>query len=468
MRHWRLSEFTIAIEESCKSTLLYNSFMGALARLDRETAEKLASLLPGPMGKFRTGPFPAVADAIVQQDRHLAELARGGFLVPDDCDERAAVAELLEKERNYAFHLILLPHEDCNFRCTYCYESFARGKMQPHIVEALEQLVKAKAREFRIINVGWFGGEPCLALDIIERLSRSFQAACAATDARYLSSMTTNGYFLSRRNVEMLLKGGVRHFQVTLDGKPEDHDRVRHLRGGQPTFRRIAANLVGMTGIEGEFSVAVRVNFSQASLPSMPDFVSELAEKLTGDARFFLDFHAMGKWGGPHDAVLPVVDAGGAHRARIALNAMAACKGFPPAAFRDALQPHGSVCYAGKETSMVIGSDGRIYKCTVAFEDPRNHVGWLRRGGLVEIDHDKWQRWVKPSSQSGKCGACAFSASCQSRACPLAAMDEGEPPCPYTEDELGDIIRLAAGPTSAVPGRDRRRYVSDEEVMAAT
>jgi wyosine [tRNA(Phe)-imidazoG37] synthetase (radical SAM superfamily) len=32
---------------------------------------------------------------------------------------------------NRLLDLTLLPIEQCNFRCTYCYETFADGKMKP-------------------------------------------------------------------------------------------------------------------------------------------------------------------------------------------------------------------------------------------------------------------------------------------------------------------------------------------------
>src|SRR3712207_7092344 len=34
----------------------------------------------------------------------------------------------------------LLASEDCNFRCTYCYEDFARGTMQPEVREGIKAM----------------------------------------------------------------------------------------------------------------------------------------------------------------------------------------------------------------------------------------------------------------------------------------------------------------------------------------
>jgi uncharacterized protein len=460
MRQWSVSSYTMLVPGAREgNALLYNSFMGALARIDAAFLSELVRRFGLVPGKYRPDTQPSVDERAIEADPRLIELARGGFLVPVDLNERNVVSEVLAKERDYAFHLIILPHEDCNFRCTYCYETFERGKMEPGVAASLKALVERRASEFKAVNVGWFGGEPCLALDVIYDLSDAFQRTCARTGAAYRASMTTNGYFLSASTVDRLIAASVSHFQVTLDGARDDHDQVRKLRGGQPTFERILGNLRAMATRDDDFSVAIRVNFSRPAMQRIGGFLEELVEPFANDSRFFLDFHAMGRWGGPNDASLEVVDGGSAAGARLSLMGQAHCRGFPATASRDALQPHGSVCYAGKETSMVVGSDGRLYKCTVAFNDPRNHVGWLRPGGVLDIDQAKWHRWINPVSASGKCGSCTFGAACQSRACPLAAMDEGEPPCPYTETELADLIHFAAEQASGAAGeRDRRRY----------
>jgi hypothetical protein len=38
-------------------------------------------------------------------------------------------------------HLILLPTEQCNFRCTYCYEDFAIGRMERETINAVKLLL---------------------------------------------------------------------------------------------------------------------------------------------------------------------------------------------------------------------------------------------------------------------------------------------------------------------------------------
>lgn len=451
---WRMSKYCRFVPTDDGGGLLHNSFMGALARLDPATVARFAPILAPLRAKNRESQpsLPGAPDT----DPVLAEFARQGFAVPESLGEADKVPALIVRERDHGTHLILLPHEDCNFRCTYCYETFERGKMRPDIVAGLKHMVQSRIDQIRFLNIGWFGGEPCLARDIVYDLSEHFMELCARHGIPYRAAMTTNGYFLDDATVTRLLAGGVRHFQITIDGAEEAHDTVRHLRGGQPTYRRIFDNLVGMANRQDDFSVAVRVNFNPATVATIEEFLAEAAPHLAGDDRFFLDFHAVGRWGGPNDATMPVVAERSAVQTRLDLVARSTCHGFAATSLADALKPHGAACYAGKASSMVIGSDGTIYKCTVAFEDDRNKVGRLYPDGRVEIDAAKWKMWTEPVSTSGKCGTCSFSAACQSRACPLAAIEAQEPPCPFTDQDFETMVTAVAARPMGVRDRPSR------------
>jgi sulfatase maturation enzyme AslB (radical SAM superfamily) len=45
--------------------------------------------------------------------------------------------ELLGCIANDQLHLVVMPTEACNFRCTYCYEDFRYTRMEPEVVRGL-------------------------------------------------------------------------------------------------------------------------------------------------------------------------------------------------------------------------------------------------------------------------------------------------------------------------------------------
>jgi uncharacterized protein len=209
--------------------------MGALARFVGDEVERV--------DKFLKSGFQGAPSGVA------AELAYNGFIVPANVDE-LAVAEAMHREvqeQKDSLELILMPNENCNFRCLYCYESFKHNKMRRSVIDGVVEYIGSRIHGLNELMVGWFGGEPLTAPEIIEEISSQAQSLCDRHGVSYSSSMVTNGYLLDDEIATMLLKAEVRQFQITLDGPKEHHDRLRVLGSRRGTFDRILENLVGMS-----------------------------------------------------------------------------------------------------------------------------------------------------------------------------------------------------------------------------
>ena len=81
-------------------------------------------------------------------DPLTAQLRRDGHLIAADTDEllRARQQQVTAFFRDDVLHLILFSTEQCNFRCTYCYEKFLHGRMKPEVIEGVKRLVTRRAR----------------------------------------------------------------------------------------------------------------------------------------------------------------------------------------------------------------------------------------------------------------------------------------------------------------------------------
>src|SRR5262245_53863113 len=157
--------------------------------------------------------------------------------------------------------LILMTTVGCNLRCTYCYETFALGRMRAPVVSGIKQLIRRRIGDLRALRVGWFGGEPLLAIDIIDDVMTHVRGLAARYPSVCVSSdMSTNGYTLSQPRLQRLLDLGVRGFQVSLDGPAECHDRTRVKANGGGTFERIWSNLLAARQLSGDFGVTVRLH----------------------------------------------------------------------------------------------------------------------------------------------------------------------------------------------------------------
>ncbi len=441
MKQWGLSHYTSVIKCDSGEVLLYNSFMGAIARLSVQQYRDIE--------KFITHGFK---EPDITNNNVLQELCTGGFFVPSDLDEQKKVTELLDKEREAVrFSMIILPHENCNFRCVYCYEKFERGKMESDIIKGLKLFVDRKVQEtqgLKELNVSWFGGEPLLAQDIIYELSASFISSCKDNAISYASGgMSTNGYFLTPSVVDSLLECKIKRFQITLDGPESIHNTNRKLIGGGKTYKRILDNLTKMHDRNDDFFIRIRVNFNNDSVSSIKRWLDkEITPLFSNDPRFALSFNSIGKWGGPNDATLDICDSVSASTLRAQFATISQVCNFSDKIVKEPLMPHGNVCYASRGSSIVVGSNGTIYKCTVAFDDPRNIVGKLTTGGQLQINQTLWDQWTKLNDKDTTwCELCSFYPACQGRKCPLVAINQKRPVCPMTKEEYETLVQLVAG-----------------------
>jgi molybdenum cofactor biosynthesis enzyme MoaA len=77
-------------------------------------------------------------------------------------------------------HLIVMPTEKCNFRCVYCYEDFAIGRMKRPVIDGVKALIRRRVASLSPLEIQWFGGEPTLAHDIVcEVMNDAQEVACA-------------------------------------------------------------------------------------------------------------------------------------------------------------------------------------------------------------------------------------------------------------------------------------------------
>jgi uncharacterized protein len=304
--------------------------------------------------------------------------------------------------------LILLPTEACNFRCTYCYESFKLGRMQPWVARGVKNLLAARIDDLDRLALSWFGGEPLLALDRIEEIGAHARELCAAHPrVRLRSDVTTNGWLLTPDVFTRLLDLGVGHFQISFDGPPEHHDRKRVLAGGGPTFERVWANVLATRAVERPFQISLRVHVDKSNVALMPAFLERVHAEFGRDPRYGTLLKPLQRYGGPNDDGLDVLDGDGLDEVAVLRRSEQDRLPAAPGA------PGGTPCHAAQAGSYVIRADGRVEKCTVALDHPANLVGRLAEDGTLAIDAASHRRWLRG----------AFSGDRFELFCPLWGID---------------------------------------------
>jgi uncharacterized protein len=300
--------------------------------------------------------------------------------------------ELVSWVRNDSLHLILLPTERCNFRCTYCYEDFSIGRMSAETVLGVKRLIDRRLGSLESLSISWFGGEPLLARSVVEEISdHVVRLAAERPDLVYEGDMTTNGFLLDTAAVELLAQLGIRLFQISLDGPETLHDGTRVRGNGQGSFRQIWRNLLAIRDGSAPVNVLLRIHLTPDNLPVMPDFLLQIRETFLKDGRFRVLLKPVERLGGPNDATMGVVLQ--ETRPGILANLESILVDGNGGTQRLFPAPH--VCYASRPNSLVIRADGRVGKCTVALRDPANTIGSLLPDGSLDVDNDRLRPWLR-------------------------------------------------------------------------
>lgn len=433
---WKPSRFNVQTTTTEGWLLLWNSYTGSMNAFKPSQHQKVLDLITH---KGVTAPRSGIA----------GYLADRGYLVPQSTDELRRVQYDFgqQNHRNDRLELILLASEDCNFRCEYCYEDFKRGTMRPEVREGVKRLVESRADVLRTLNVSWFGGEPLYGMEAIDDLGPFFAEIAEREGIDYFSHMTTNGYLLTEEVVDRLLAYRITDFQVTLDGLAEDHDRLRPGRDGSGTFERIFNNLSAMSRRTDEFSVVIRVNFGQDNVAGLETFLSQLEHVFSGDSRFTVSFHAVGKWGGANDANLAVCGADESQQVRMKMKAAARALGLHvTSGWRPGAGVGTEVCYAARPYNFIVGASGDLMKCTIDLDkQDHNIVGRLLQDGTLDLDRDKMALWTEPAfERDSGCQSCHMLPACQGIHCPKIRIDHGRRPCPTirrtAKQEMADFF----------------------------
>lgn len=145
---------------------------------------------------------------------------------------------LTEKMSSLRFLRIKLT-DRCNMRCKMCGQWRLKEISKNQIVHKSYELALNQWKDFigslpynRDLIVYLWGGEPFLFKGVIE-LIRTIKKK------GYRCAITTNGYFLEE-HAEAIVRLGLDYLEVSVDGNPELHDRIRGIYG---SFKKIEKGL---------------------------------------------------------------------------------------------------------------------------------------------------------------------------------------------------------------------------------
>ena len=356
-------------------------------------------------------------------------LIRGLFLVPEGKDECAyyqSVSTLMRiynrKEGNRTF--MILPTFGCNARCVYCYEEGMKPiSMTAETADAVVRYI-VETHAIDPVKINWFGGEPLLRPDIIDRVSGGLQKA----GVRYRGGIVSNGSLITPEILEKM-KGlwNVTSIQISVDGCERDYIGRKRYVGYHDYYRSVMRSISDMS--EAGIRVLVRCNTEESIWDGVPQFLKDLSETVVHKKNVQVYFS-------PLDHVRRGPDAYALWEKILDARTLIRDAGFEP---QMQLGPKLSFdvfhCMADGG-SVVIGPDGKLYPCDHC--DPDTCFGDVFRGTTNEAARTEFCRTDRIREQ---CRACPYLPCCTGFAtCPVQDADCRRIRELYTVSLLKDFI----------------------------
>ncbi len=211
--------------------IAYNSKSGAVALIDKNDLIKLKKII----------------SKEANNEKLILDFAKGDFVIDDDINELDDIKYNLLSSRysTNSLGLTIAPTLGCNFDCVYCYEKNHDNfsKMNEDVQNAIVDYINNIAPTIKDLYISWYGGEPLLAFDVIENISKKIIKICNENNVDFSAGIVTNGYLLNDTTIKKLSELNITSIQITLDGEKEYHDKRRFLKGGLPTYDKIVENL---------------------------------------------------------------------------------------------------------------------------------------------------------------------------------------------------------------------------------
>ena len=199
-------------------------------------------------------------DEVIGEVRQLEEI--GALNAPDNYDD---VKQL--QEPGVVKSMCLHVAHDCNLRCKYCFAAtgdFCMGerKLLPFEVgkKALDWLVEKSGKRVHL-EVDFFGGEPLMNFEVMKQLVEYGRSIEKEKNKKFKFTTTTNCVLMNDEIIDFLNRE-MGNVVISMDGRPEVHDRMRPTVNGKGSYEIIAEKARKFAALRGDKEYYVRGTYT--------------------------------------------------------------------------------------------------------------------------------------------------------------------------------------------------------------
>ncbi len=415
--------------------IAFNAGSGAVALMTRDNFDLYNKLAE----RMNQGKLDGLSDG---EKTLLDQLKYGKFILPEDRDEIEGLRFVhnLHRYDQTSYGLTVAPTMNCNMGCKYCFEENKRGKMSPEVIEAIVKAVDDRSEGMKSLDINWYGGEPLLALDVIEELTAKCLDIAGKKNIAYSASMISNGYLLTGKIARKLRDLGISVVQITLDGPKKIHDRRRPLKNGKGSFDKIIENIKEASDYVG---IGIRVNIDK-------DFTEELIVELLDELEAAGLREKVGVYFGQLEPASEICanisencyNANEFSRAEVRYYRLLLEHGFM---VHKIPTPISVYCMAQSIGAMLIDPDGDLYRCYNHAGDKSKSIGNI--ANEIDYQHPVFRDFFRfDPLHDESCRSCEILPICMG-GCPARRVDrkmQGEELCDSWKHNLNSMLDIIA------------------------
>ena len=433
---WKVSKYIVSVPQG-EEVIVFNTFTSSLILLEQELYNKI----------FVRKEFDDLDGDV------LKSLIEMSYLVDAGLDEGFQLETIRTRGRYYDSDIRMItiaPTLACNARCYYCYEQGIEfSMMSRETADVLVDFLDKHCTE-RKLTLTWFGGEPLMARDMMDYISRSL----LSRGIEILSVITTNGYLIDDEVIEKSKTyWNIRRFQITIDDIGDAYNQIKAFVEPGNAFERVTENIEKL--LQNDIKVNIRINFDPNHIEGTLKTIDYLQERFGKYPSFFMYVAAINDMN--VESVLNGFEDKREHPYLTLLRKMKDLGFLCPTSLSDELETKFDdeetlrylnlrsrpiACYATCLNKFVVDPEGNFYKCHRLLGRGEKFIC----GNIYEgIKYNQaYKMFVDGKLSSHNCNSCSLLPMCQG-GCKVKAMLYGEDQaCIANKTIMDSLVRLLA------------------------
>lgn len=219
---------------------------------------------------------PAVTEQEIRDTLDdVAELKQQGKLFSEDTYKDIAFD--FKKRNTVIKALCLHVAHTCNLSCDYCFASQGKYHGDRALMsfevgrQALDFLIATSGTRHNL-EVDFFGGEPLMNWDVVKQLVAYGREQEKLHDKHFRFTLTTNGMLLNDEVIDFANKE-MHNVVLSLDGRPEVHDRLRRTPNGKGSYDQIVPRFQKLAESRGQQNYYVRGTYTHHNTDFYNDII---------------------------------------------------------------------------------------------------------------------------------------------------------------------------------------------------